>query len=49
LTRSAWARSFGVLQGDTLLTMQFTGYPDEGACFEAAVKLAAVAAPKLPG
>jgi hypothetical protein len=24
-------RIFGVLKGDTLLTMQFTGYPDEAA------------------
>jgi hypothetical protein len=50
--RAAWygmGRIFGVLKGDTLLTMQFTGYPDEAACFEAAKKLAAIAAPKLSG
>ena len=48
--QAAWygmGRIFGVLKGDTLLTMQFTGYPDEAKCLEAAKQLAGIAAPKL--
>jgi hypothetical protein len=48
--RAAWygmGRIFGVLKGDTLLTLQFVGYVDEAQSFEAAKKLAEIAAPKL--
>jgi len=48
--QAAWygmGRIFGVLKADTLLTMQFTGYPDEAKCLEAAKQLAGIAAPKL--
>ena len=48
--RAAWygmGRIFGVLKGDTLLTLQFTGYADENQCFEAAKQLAEKAAPQL--
>src|SRR3712207_4896706 len=37
--RAAWygmGRIFGVLKGDTLLTIQFVGYVDEAQCFNAA-------------
>jgi hypothetical protein len=48
--KAAWygmGRIFGVLKRDTLLTIQFVGYVDENQCFEAAKKLAEIAAPKL--
>jgi hypothetical protein len=48
--KAAWygmGRIFGVLKGDSLLTIQFVGYTDENQCLEAAKKLAGVAAPKL--
>ena len=48
--RAAWygmGRIFGVLKGDTLLTIQMTGYVDEAQCFRAAQQLASIAAPKL--
>lgn len=48
--RSAWygmGRIFGTLKGDTLLTIQFTGFLDENQCLEAAKQLAGKAAPKL--
>ena len=48
--RAAWygmGRIFGVLKGDTLLTLQFTSFLDENQCFEAAKQLAQKAAPQL--
>ncbi|MDQ4005646.1 MAG: hypothetical protein M3135_05010 [Actinomycetota bacterium] len=48
--KAAWygmGRIFGVLKGDSLLTLQFVGYPDENQCFEAAKQLAQKAAPQL--
>lgn len=48
--KAAWygmGRIFGTLKGDTLLTIQFTGFLDENQCLEAAKQLASMAAPKL--
>jgi hypothetical protein len=48
--RAAWygmGRIFGGLKGDTLLTIQFVATSTRNQCFEAAKKVAGIAAPKL--
>ena len=48
--RAAWygaGRIFGVVKGDTMLTIQIAGFIDEAQCFNAAKQLAEKAAPKL--
>jgi hypothetical protein len=40
-------RIFGGLKGDTLLTIQFVATSTRNQCFEAAKKVAGIAAPKL--
>ena len=48
--KAAWygmGKIFGVLKGDTLLTIQFVGFFDDNQCLEAAKQLAQKAVPQL--